>query len=60
MYQISKSHIKAGYIMNGSKLILFGIAVAVCALAISTTNIFGICGGILGLIIAVAGLIKKD
>lgn len=46
--------------MNGSKLILFGIAVAVCAVAISTTNFFGICGGILGLIIAAAGLFKKD
>ena len=46
--------------MKGSKLIIFGIAIAVCALAASTMNIIGLCGGGVGLIIAVAGLLKKD
>ncbi len=45
--------------MKGTKLILFGIAVAVCGLAVSTMNFFGLLGGGLGLLIALIGLIKE-
>lgn len=46
--------------MKGSKLIIFGIALAVCSLAASTMNVIGLCGGGIGFIIAVAGLFKRD
>ncbi len=46
--------------MNGTKIIVFGVAIAVCSLAISTTNVIGIGGGCLGLLIAIVGLCKKD
>lgn len=46
--------------MNGTKITIFGVAVAVCSLAISSMNVIGIGGGCLGLLIAIAGLCKKD
>ncbi len=45
--------------LKGIKMILFGISVAVCSLAISTMHVIGIGGGVLGLFISIAGLYKQ-
>lgn len=42
------------------KTILLGIAVILLGIAVSTMNVFGWCGGGLGILIAFAGLFVKD
>ncbi len=44
----------------GKKFMLLGIAVILAAIALSTNNFIGICGGIVGLIIAVVGIFIRD
>ena len=44
----------------GIKLQLLGISVILAGIAISSNNFFGIAGAILGLVIVVAGVIRKD
>lgn len=46
--------------MKGTKLILFGIAVILTGIAISTMNFFGFLGGGGGLTLALIGLFTKE
>ena len=46
--------------MRGLKLELLGIGIILLGLALSTNNIFGIFGGVLGFIIISVGFFYKD
>ena len=46
--------------MNGTKLMLLGIAAILFGIAISTMNFFGWCGGALGLLLALCGFFLPD
>lgn len=42
------------------KIMLFGIAVILAAIALSMNNIIAFCGGIGGLLMAIIGLFMRD
>lgn len=46
--------------MDGTKLMLLGIAVILLGIAIATMNFFGWCGGALGFLLALIGLFLPD
>ncbi len=46
--------------MNSVKIMLLGIAIILLGIAFSTMNFIGWCSGILGIIIVLIGLFKKD
>ncbi len=46
--------------MKGTKIMLIGLAVSLFGLSLATNNVFAVGGTLLGLLIALCGLIKKD
>lgn len=46
--------------MKGMKIILFGMAVMLLGIAVSTMNFFGFCGGGIGILLVLTGLFIKD
>ena len=46
--------------MNGTKIMLMGIAIILLGIAIATMNFFAFIGGGIGIIITIWGLLKAD